>query len=200
MDTIAGYSGNEVAIIGMAGRFPGAQDLAAFWQNIQSGVESLTSLSDKELLAAGVDPALLRHPTYVKAAIVLDDIALFDASFFGITAREAEIMDPQQRLFLECAWEALENAGYDSQSYEKWIGVYGGANSSGYFHFNLASHPDLFQKRGMLQVLLGNEKDFLTTRVSYKLNLNGPSIAVQTACSTSLVALHLACQSLQAGE
>src|SRR6185312_1526965 len=109
-------------------------------------------------------------------------------------------MDPQHRLFLECAWEALENAGYDSARYDGWIGVYGGVSQSSYLSYNLASNPGLIERRGPLQVGLGNDKDYLTTRVSYKLNLNGPSITVQTACSTSLVAIHLACQSLLAGE
>src|SRR6185312_6628070 len=168
--------GDQIAIIGMSGRFPGARNIDEFWQNLRGGVESVTNLSDEELLASGVDPALLDHPNYVKAAVMLDDIETFDAAFFGFSPREVEIMDPQHRLFLECAWEALENAGYDSARYDGWIGVYGGVSQSSYLSYNLASNPGLIERRGPLQVGLGNDKDYLTTRVSYKLNLNGPSI------------------------
>lgn len=191
---------DEIAIIGLSGRFPGARNTDEFWQNLQGGVESITFFSDDELLAAGIDLALLNHPNYVKAVAMLEDIDVFDAAFFGYSPREAEIMDPQHRIFLECAWEALENAGYDPNRYEGWIGVYGGVSNSSYLWFNLASNPGLIEGRGPLQVGLGNDKDYFATRVSYKLNLNGPSMTVQTACSSSLVAIHLASQSLLAGE
>src|SRR5437868_8444460 len=190
----------EIAIIGMVGRFPQAADVDELWQNLCDGVESILSFSDEELEAAGVAPTVLQDPRYVKVGTVLEGAELFDAAFFGYTPREAEITDPQQRLFLECAWEALENAGYTPEIFDGLIGVYAGANISTYLLFNLASNPDLVMSVGMYQTLISNDKDHLSTRVSYKLNLKGPSITVQTACSTSLVAVHLACQGLLTGE
>src|SRR5579875_957811 len=187
--------GVEIAIIGMAGQFPGAPNVEVLWQNLHDGVESVTFFSEEELLAAGIDPVELNSSTYVRAAGVLEDIAAFDASFFGLTPREAEIMDPQHRLFLECAWTALENAGYTADHYPGLIGVYAGAGANSYL-FNLYSHRDLLEFVDGLQLEIGNDRDFLTTFVSYKLNLKGPSVSIQTACSTSLVAVHLACQSL----
>ena len=193
-------TGQEIAIISMAGRFPGAKSVEEFWSNLRAGVESITIFTDEELLAAGVSRTELRDPNYVRANGVLDDIELFDASFFGFSAREAEITDPQHRLFLECAWEALERAGYDTQRYEGRIGVYGGGNLNAYFLTNLLTNLDIINSVGAYQAAISNDKDYLSTRVSYKLNLNGPSLTVQTACSTSLVAVHLACQSLLSGE
>ncbi|MHC5751337.1 type I polyketide synthase [Nostoc sp. JL23] len=184
-----------VAIIGMSGRFPGAKNTDQFWQNLCNGVESISFFSDRQLVASGVDPAWLNDPQYVKAGAVLEDIEMFDAPFFGFSPREAEIMDPQQRLFLECAWEALENAGYDPKTDKNLIGVYAGGNLSTYLLNNLASHPELI-KALESQITIANDKDFISTRVSYKLNLKGPSISVGTACSTSLVAVHLACRGL----
>jgi acyl transferase domain-containing protein len=184
----------KIAIIGMSGRFPGANNIEQFWQNLKDGVESISVLSEQELIAAGVDPALLNEANYVKAGGVLEDIDLFDAAFFELNPREAEITDPQHRLFLESAWEALENAGYDSQRCKSRIGVYAGASISNYRSFDFNS--DRVGSATSYQTLIGNDKDFLTSRVSYKLNLKGPSITVQTACSTSLVAVSLACQSL----
>lgn len=186
-------STEDIAIIGMSGRFPGARNIGKFWQNLRDGVESISFFSDQEL---GIDPAVLGDPNYVKARGVLDDIESFDASFFGFNPREADIMDPQQRLFLECAWEALENAGYDPEKYDGLIGVYAGANMNTYLLFNLYSNHEFIESVGDLQTIIGNDKDFLATRVSYELNLKGPSMAVQTACSTSLVAVCLACQGL----
>ncbi len=191
---------DEIAIIGMMGRFPGARDLAAFWENLRDGVESVSLLSDRELETSGVDRELLRDPSYVKSAVLLEDVELFDAAFFGFSPREAEITDPQQRLFLECAWEALENAGYASETYPGRTGVYAGVGMNTYLLFNLYSDPNLRQTADRFQLMIGNDKDFLATRVSYKLNLRGPSLTVQTACSTSLVAVHLAAQSLLNGE
>ena len=188
-------SEQDIAIIGMSGRFPGAQDIAAFWQNLRDGMESISKFTAQDLAAAGVDPALLSYPGYVNAGGVLADIDRFDAAFFGFNPREAEITDPQQRLFLECAWEALEYAGYDPETYQGLIGVYAGTGLSKYF-FNLLAHPELIALVGHYQLMLGNDKDHLTTRVAYKLNLKGPAITVQTTCSTSLVAVCLACQSL----
>lgn len=188
-----------IAVIGMAGRFPGARSVDQFWDNLQRGVESISVFSDDEQRAAGVPDALLADPRFVKAAGVLDDIELFDAEFFGFTPREAEIMDPQHRVFLECAWEALESAGYDSARYDGLIGVYAGMGLNAYVH-NVRSNVELARSIGRFHVVIANDKDFLTTRVSYKLNLRGPSVSVQSACSTSLVAVHLARKSLLASE
>ncbi|HEY1239519.1 MAG TPA: type I polyketide synthase, partial [Bryobacteraceae bacterium] len=189
-------TGLDIAIIGMAGRFPGARSVDEFWRNIKNGVEGITFFSDEQLLAAGVAPAAFNAPNYVRAAGALEGIELFDASFFGFTPREAEAMDPQQRLFLECSWEALENAGYDPEQYNGLIGVYAGAGLNAYLLDNLYSNPDLLESLGWFQVMILDDKDYLTTRVAYKLNLKGPAITVQTACSTSLVAIHQACQGL----
>ncbi|MGA9773582.1 MAG: beta-ketoacyl synthase N-terminal-like domain-containing protein [Blastocatellia bacterium] len=184
-----------IAVIGLSGRFPGADTLARFWENLRDGVEAISFFSDQQLESVGVNPALLSDPSYVKAGSIIDNIDLFDASFFGLTPREAEVTDPQHRLFLECAWEALENAGYDSDCFSGNIGVFAGVTMSSYL-LNLYSVPDLIESAGGFRTLIGNDRDYLPTLVSYKLNLTGPSINVQTACSTSLVATHLACQSL----
>ncbi|GJD16858.1 beta-ketoacyl synthase [Rivularia sp. IAM M-261] len=191
---------DEIAIIGMAGRFPGANKVDSFWQNLRSGVESISFFTDEELIRGGVDSGLLNNPNYVKANGKLEDIDLFDAYFFGFSPREAEITDPQHRIFLECVWEALENAGYNSETYRNQIGIFAGVAASSYLLSNLYPNRDLMESGESYQVLIGNDKDFLPTLVSYKLNLRGPSINVQTACSTSLVAVHLACQSLLNGE
>ena len=185
-----------IAIIGMAGRFPQAKNLDEFWQNLRDGREVVTFFSDEELRAAGIDPQLIENPNYVPARAILEDAEQFDAAFFGYSPREAEIIDPQQRLFLECAWEVLENAGYDTERYNGLIGVYGGLSMNSYLINNVLANPDALATMGGYQVMLGNDKDFLTTRVSYKLNLKGPSVNLQTACSTSLVAVQMACQSL----
>ena len=195
MDTL-----DRIAIIGLAGRFPGARDVDELWRNVRDGVESINRFTEEELAAAGVAAELLANPADVRARGVLDGPELFDAEFFGFTPREAELMDPQHRLFLECSWQACENAGYDPQSCPGRVGVFGGSASTSYFAFNLLSNPSLLAEAGGLQVKLLNDKDFLTTHTSYKLNLRGPSVAVQTACSTSLVAIHLACQALLGGE
>ena len=190
----------DVAIIGMAGRFPGADDLDAFWANLRDGVESISFFGDDELRAAGVSEAELAHPDYVKAIGRLRDVEHFDAGFFGYAPREAEVLEPGHRLFLECAWEALEDAGVDPDQVEGRIGVYAGAGSSGYAERHVKPNAALMQAAGDFQVALGSAHDFLATRVSYKLDLRGPSLAVQTGCSTSLVAVHLAAQSLLRGE
>ena len=190
---------SALAVIGMAGRFPGARDLSQFWENLRSGIESISTFSDEELRASGIGPETYGQPGYVRARGALADFDLFDAGFFGISPREAEILDPQHRLFLECCWEALESSGYDPESAPGEIGVFGGTGFSTYL-FNLHSRPDLVRAVGSYSILLANDKDFLTTRVAYKLNLRGPCVTVQTACSTSLVAVHLAGQSLLNGE
>ena len=192
-------TGLEIAVIGLAGRFPGAGNVEQFWRNLRDGVESITFSSDEELLTAGVNPALLQNPNFVKARGVLEDAELFDAEFFGYNPREAEIMDPQQRVFLECAWEALENAGYDAETCNNRIGVYAGVSMNTYF-VNLYSNPELLNALGQYQIFIGNDKDFISTRASYKMNLTGPSMVIQTACSTSLVAVHQACRALLSGE
>jgi len=191
--------GSEIAIIGMAGRFPGSKDLEEFWRNLCEGVEAVSFFSDEELIEAGVGPALLNDPNYVKAGVVLDDIDQFDALFFGYSPREAEVMDPQHRLFLECASEALERAGHDSEQSGESVGVFAGTGTGTYV-YNLLSNPEIIEAVGGLQLAIGNDKDHLPTHVSYKLNLRGPSIAVQTACSASLVAVHMACRSVLEGE
>jgi acyl transferase domain-containing protein/acyl carrier protein len=185
-----------IAIVGMAGQFPGAKNLEQFWQNLQNGVESIARFTDEELLASGVPLDSLKSSNYVKAGSVLEGIDQFDADFFGFNPKEAEITDPQHRLFLECAWEALEMAGYNPEVYNGRIGAYAGAGWNGYLYKNIRLNQELIESVGLHQALIGSDKDFLTTRVSYKLNLKGPSIDVQTACSTSLVAVNLACQSL----
>ncbi|HEY0405408.1 MAG TPA: type I polyketide synthase, partial [Pyrinomonadaceae bacterium] len=185
----------DIAIIGMSGRFPGARTITEFWRNLCAGVESITHFTAEELLASGAPAALAHDPQFVKAVSKIDDIELFDPAFFGYHPKEAEIMDPQHRVLLECAWEALEDAGYHSGAYEGIIGVYAGAAANTYLLFHLAANPAV-EAVDRMQLNLGNSEDFLTTRVSYKLNLNGPSLSVRTACSTSLVAVHLACQSL----
>jgi acyl transferase domain-containing protein/acyl carrier protein len=188
-------TGREIAVIGMAGRFPGARDLRQFWSNLAAGRDAVTFLSAAELEAAGVPAARLANRHYVRAASLLDGVEEFDAPFFGYTAREAEILDPQQRLFLEHAWEALEDAGHAPATYDGLIGVYAGVAWNTYLLNNLTTRLDLFEDGGF-QVFVASDKDFLPTRLSYKLNLRGPSLVVQTSCSTSLVAVHLACLSL----
>ncbi|HXB21781.1 MAG TPA: SDR family NAD(P)-dependent oxidoreductase [Candidatus Solibacter sp.] len=190
---------SEIAIIGMAGRFPGADNIEEFWKNLYDGKETVSFFTDEELLAAGVDPAVLRNPRYVRAASVLENIGYFDAALFGYAPREAEVMDPQHRIFLECAWEVLERAGYNPYTYPGLVGVFAGSNLSTYL-LKLYADSRVKNSVNQLQALIGNDKDSLTTTVSYKLNLRGPSIAVQTFCSTSLVAVNMACQSLRHGE
>ncbi|MEL7313642.1 MAG: beta-ketoacyl synthase N-terminal-like domain-containing protein, partial [Cyanobacteria bacterium J06559_3] len=192
-------TGLEIAIIGMAGRFPGARSVAAFWDLLREGREAIAQLNDETLRQQGVDEALLSDPQYVKAGGVLTDVDQFDASFFGFSPREAELLDPQQRLFLEYAWNALETAGYDTEAYDGIIGVYGGAGMNGYL-LNLYANAHIRESASPYELFLASDKDFLTTRVSYKLNLQGPSLDIQTACSSSLVAVHTACQSLLSGE
>lgn len=194
------WIGTEIAIVGMSGRFPGAENIEEFWDNLVHGRETVTFFTDEELLRAGVPESVVRHPDYVKARGVLRDVEAFDAGFFGYTPGEARIIDPQHRLFLECAWEALEDAGCTPDYRDGNIGVFAGCDVNSYLIHHLLPNEAVRGGIGGLQVQLANEKDYLATRVSYKLDLKGPSLTVQTACSTSLVAVHLACQSLINGE
>ncbi|HEU4321851.1 MAG TPA: type I polyketide synthase, partial [Roseiflexaceae bacterium] len=196
MSITSDWGDSDIAVVGMSGRFPGAQDIAAFWQNLCGGVEAVRFPDQQELEELGVDPAALRDPHYVKAAAVMDGIELFDAAFFGYTPREAELMDPQHRVFLECAWETLEHAGYDPDRFPGSIAVFGGGTTNTYLIYNLLSNRETLSAFDPMQIDVSNAADFVATRVSYKLNLKGPSFTVQTACSTSMVAIHMACQSL----
>ncbi len=189
----------RIAIVGMAGRFPGAGDVSAFWRNLCGGVESVRFFTEEELLDAGVPLDVVRDPAYVPARPVLDDVAGFDASFFGLSPRMAALTDPQQRLFLEVCWEALEQSGYCVPEHRGRVGVYGGANISTYL-LGLSEQVMSDEDISSYEIIMGNDKDALTTTVSYMFDLYGPSVAVQTFCSTSLVATHLAVQSLRAGE
>src|SRR6266700_157263 len=199
-----------IAIIGLSGRFPGASNVETFWRNIAAGVKSIRFFTEEELAAAGVERALLEHPNYVKAGAVLDGIDLFDATFFGFTPREAAIADPQHRLFLECAWEALEDAAYIPETYRGLVGVFGGSAFCTYYVNNLLSNPTFMDIVGPLQVggededgarsytvdndhvsltvSTGNQNDSLALTVSYRLNLQGPSITVQSFCPPSPLA------------
>lgn len=187
----------DIAIIGVACRFPGARSLGEFWQNLAAGTESITHFSDEELLRSGVAPSLLRNPNYVKAAPLLDEPGFFDAAFFGFSPAEAKAMDPQHRILLELAHDALEDAGCNPDSHSGRIGVFTGCAMNTYF---INSGMSQHFAEDYIPTLVVNDKDFLSTRISYKLNLKGPSITIQTACSTSLVAVHLARQSLLSGE
>ncbi|HBL29035.1 MAG TPA: hypothetical protein DD490_19545, partial [Acidobacteria bacterium] len=189
-----------IAVIGLAGRFPDARNVGELWANVAAGRCSIRPFTETELLAAGVSPEELAHPGYVKAGLVLEDLERFDAAFFGFTPREAEIMDPQQRFLLECAVEALEAAGYANETHAGRIGVYVGKGTSRYLLEHILVRPEIVQKLGLMSVLNVNEKDYAATLLSYKLNLTGPSVNVNTACSTALVAVHSACRSLLAGD
>jgi len=188
----------DIAIIAMTGRFPGADDIDTFWQNLRDGVESISFFSDDELLEADVPPEFLSDPDYVKARPVLANVEMFDADFFGYSPREAETIDPQHRLFLQCAWEVLEKAGYNPEDGDLRTGVYAGTGPNSYLLNSYSQNNGFLDSTdSYFRLVLGSEKDYLSTRVSYKLNLTGPSLTVQTACSSSLVAVHLACQALQ---
>jgi acyl transferase domain-containing protein len=187
----------SIAIIGMAARLPGAATVEEFWWNLREGVESVTRHSREEMLANGARLDLVDDPHYVSASAPLDAAGCFDAEFFGYSAREASIIEPQHRIFLECSYHALEDAACDSTRYPGLIGIFGGSTMNTYILHNVMPHAaGVVALLGDLQIMVGNDKDYLTTRVSHKLDLRGPSIAVQTACSTSLVAVHMACRAL----
>jgi amino acid adenylation domain-containing protein len=186
-----------VAIIGMAGRFPRAKNLAEFWRNLRDGVEAISFFENDDVRWLPIEhPPLLGDPRFVKARGVLEKPEWFDAAFFGLNPKEAEVMDPQHRVFLECCWEALEHAGCNPDTYDGLIGVFAGASMNTYLLTNLLTNRGLVEDFGLFSTMLLNDGDFVPTRVSYKLNLRGPSINVQTACSTSLVAVCLAAQNL----
>ncbi|HEX8244313.1 MAG TPA: polyketide synthase, partial [Longimicrobium sp.] len=193
-------TGAEIAIVGMAGRFPGAASVDALWENLRAGVESISRFTPDELRAAGVDDETLADPAFVPAYGHLSNAAHFDAPFFGCTPREAETTDPQQRVFLEVAWEAMEHAGYGPGTCDVPVGVYAGMGAPVYLMSNLLPYRELSAGGALFDLFVNNDKDYLPTRVSYKLGLRGPSLSVQTACSTSLVAVHVACRALLGGE
>ncbi|MCI0623056.1 MAG: type I polyketide synthase [Acidobacteria bacterium] len=187
---------HDIAVVGMSGRFPGAPTIDQFWQNLREGKESISFFSEAEIAESGVHSEIVGDPNYVRASGILGNIDQFDAEFFGYSPREAEVMDPQQRIFLEVAWHALEDAGYIQTSSETLVGVYAGCAISTYLIHNIMANREARRLSDGFQLMVGNDKDYLATRVSYKLNLKGPSINVQTACSTSLVAVCVACQGL----
>lgn len=189
-----------IAVVGMAGRFPGARDLDEYWDNLRSGVCSVTWLNRAAVRSDGASPAMLDDNHYVPAAYLLEGSDRFDAEFFGYSPREAELLDPQHRVFLECAWATFEDAGMDTSRGDHIVGVWAGAGHNTYLTHHVMSHPDITSVAGEKQVLVGNRADYLTSRVAYKLGLTGPAVTIQTACSTSLVAVANACQSLLAFE
>ncbi|BBX16451.1 polyketide synthase [Mycolicibacterium duvalii] len=197
---------NAIAVVGMAGRFPGAESVSAFWRNLRLGMESIVDLSEDELLNSGVTEQTLANRSYVRRAALMTGIEEFDAEFFGFTPATARTLDPQHRLFLQAAWHALEDAGLDPGEIESTVGVFGTSSTSGYLLHNLMSQydPSMVIGQGasfdMVNLSLLNDKDHLATRVAHQLNLRGPAISVATACSSSLVAVHLACQSILNGE
>ena len=187
----------DIAVVGIAGRFPDAETPDEFWANLRDGHESARTYTDEELLERGVPASLLANPNYVKGGTPLQNFAQFDAEFFGLGPKDASIMDPQHRVLLEVAWESLESAGHLPEAFDGDIGVFAGCGMSAYFLYNVLTNPDLVNQVGVFLLRhTGNDKDFLATRISYALNLTGPSVSIQTACSTSLVAIHQAAQSL----
>lgn len=201
LDAKSQMGAGDIAIVGMALRVPGAANVDRFWANLRNGVESIRDLSGDELLASGEDPTRIRHPHYVPRTADLPDMEMFDADFFGLSPKDAAIMDPQHRQFLECAWEALESAGKFPSAMSEPVGVFAGCGMGSYFYFNVCSNRRLVDQVGMFLLRhTGNDKDFLSTRASFLFDLKGPSVNIQTACSTSLVAVHYAVQSLLSGE
>ncbi|MCB8961938.1 MAG: SDR family NAD(P)-dependent oxidoreductase [Ardenticatenales bacterium] len=200
-ELLENLDGTEIAVIGMALRVPGAQNVNEYWANLRDGVESVREFSEEELREAGVSDSLLNNPHYVRLGAPLEGAKEFDAAFFGFSPRDAAIMDPQHRHFIEISWEALEHAGYDPANYKGAIGIFGGSGHNIYMAYNLLTNPALMESVGFFLVRhTSNDKDFLVTRVSYLFDLKGPAVNVQTACSTSLVAIHMGVQSLLNGE
>ncbi|MFS2203145.1 amino acid adenylation domain-containing protein [Variovorax sp. Varisp36] len=190
---------DAIALVATAGRFPGAADVEQFWDNLVAGRDTI-SFFDDATLDAGVSEALRSDPSYVRARGVIDGIEDFDAAFFGISPKEAQLMDPQQRVFLEICWECLERAGYVPDAAPGPVGVYAGMYNATYFQRHVSTRPDLVEPVGEFQVMLANEKDYITTRVANRLNLTGPAVSVHTACSTSLVAVAHAFHALRTGQ
>lgn len=190
----------EIAVVGMAGRFPGSATVDEFWTAIRTGTVGLRRFTDAEVAAAGVPDEERAHQDHVPVGGALDDIECFDAKLFGYPPREAALLDPQHRLFLECAWHALEDAGYCAGRREEVVGVYASASMNTYLPRHLLGNPAVPGGLSPLDLLLANDKDTLATRVAYHLDLTGPAVAVQTACSSSLVAVHLAAQALLGGD
>jgi amino acid adenylation domain-containing protein len=188
---------DSIAIVGMAGRFPGARNVVEFWENLIAGKDTITRLTDEQLASAGYDPAAVRKLSgWVGARGIVEKPEWFDRGFFGISPKEAEVMDPQHRLFLEIAWDALEDAGCDPSRFPGLTGVFAGMSNNTYYSYFVQKRRDLLEAVGVVTAVISNEKDFLATRVAYKLNLHGPALSVQTACSTSLVSVCVACRSL----
>ncbi len=195
------FGGYGIAIVGMANRVPGAKNPEEFWHNLENGIESVKYYTDEQMAEAGVTPDLLKNPHYVKAGAHLENFDYFDPDFFGFSPKEAGILDPQHRQFYECCWEALERSGHPPSKFDGAIGVYGGSGMAAYLAQNIMTNKELVDSVGMFLLRhTGNDKDFLTTRVSYSFDLKGPAVNVQTACSTSCVATHLACQALLSEE
>ncbi|AJC65786.1 type I polyketide synthase [Dickeya zeae] len=200
MENTQAIHGYELAIIGMAGVFPGAEDVAQFWHNLVEGVESIRTLSDDELEKAGIPVSLRQQDDYMARAADLAQPCAFDAAFFGYSPREAEAIDPQQRVFLEVCWHALENAGYVPEKFDGQIGIFASSAESSYLIHCLADRPDALRRVSLAELLNSNNRDFVSTRVAYKLNLHGPAMTLGAACASSLLSLHYACQSLLVGE
>lgn len=192
-------TGLEIAVLGMAGRFPGAPDLDTLWANLQNGVESVSFFSKEELQKNGIPDETSAHPNYVPARGIIEGADQFDAEFFAYYPREAQILDPQQRVFLECVWESLEDAAVVLEEQKGPVGVFAGCGANDYSK-HVAATPSLAKFLDSAQIYFANSPHMLATRVCYKLNLRGPGLSILTACSTSLVAIHLACQSLWQGE
>jgi acyl transferase domain-containing protein/acyl carrier protein len=199
-EEVGTVAGDPIALIGMDCRFPGARNIQEFWRNLVDGVESISRFDDEELRAAGISEKDLRDPNYVRAAPVITDIDMFDSAFFGISPREAEVLDPQHRIFLETCYAALQMAGYDPSSYPGRIGVFAGCRNNEYLRNNVVTNPEIMRAVGDMVATISNETDYLATGVAYRLNLHGPAISTVTACSTSLVGVHLACQAVRNGE
>ncbi|WP_298775405.1 type I polyketide synthase [uncultured Shewanella sp.] len=199
MKSTTSTKNKDIAIIGMAARLPGAANVNDFWENLLNGVESITQFSKEELRESGIEEALIASPNYVPRRGIIGNAQHFDAHFFDVTPRDAETLDPQHRVFLECCWHAFEDAGYVPEKYPGKVGVFGGTGTA--WHLNeVNNHPDVHQYASGTSIVTNNDKDYVTTRVSYKLNLKGPSVNVQTACSTALVATVMGMRSLQCGE
>lgn len=190
------YNETDIAIVGLAGKLPQSDSIDEYWQNILNNNECITFFTEHELLNDNLSEDTFKNSDYVKAKGIISDVDLFDNEFFNFSSLESKITDPQQRLFLETVWNGLENASLDPDTYPGLIGVFAGSSINTYLLQNIINNKKLIDLAGWYQLLIGNGKDFLATRTSYLYNLKGPCLTIQTACSTSLVAVHTACQSL----